>query len=47
MWDGDVGEVVGAKGDGAFLKRGKSTLLTGQMGRQATGMMKGEWGYWV
>ncbi|KAI1337978.1 hypothetical protein F5Y15DRAFT_388495 [Xylariaceae sp. FL0016] len=47
MWDGDAEGVVGAKGDGEFLKRGKSTLLTGQMGRQATGMMKGEWGYWV
>ncbi|CAJ2510132.1 Uu.00g060320.m01.CDS01 [Anthostomella pinea] len=47
MWDRDGGGVLGRKGDGAFLKRGKSTILTGQMGRQATGMLKGEWGYWA
>ncbi|KAI0015347.1 hypothetical protein F4780DRAFT_787076 [Xylariomycetidae sp. FL0641] len=47
MWDRDDGRVVGRMGEGRFLKRGKSTILTGQMGRQATGMLKGEGAYWM
>jgi dihydropyrimidinase len=46
-WDRDGGGVVGNKSSGAFLKRGKSTLLTGQMGRQSMGMTKGERSYWA
>ncbi|KAH9903525.1 hypothetical protein F4778DRAFT_780912 [Xylariomycetidae sp. FL2044] len=46
-WDRDGEGVVGAKGDGQFLKRGKSTILTGQMGRQATGMLRGEQDFWM
>lgn len=46
-WDRDGGGVVGEKGDGVFLKRGKSTVLTGQMGRTGVGMMKGEQSYWM
>ncbi|KAI0480177.1 hypothetical protein GGR56DRAFT_257547 [Xylariaceae sp. FL0804] len=46
-WDCDGAGVVGRKGDGEFLRRGRSTLLTGQMGRGATGMLKGEMGYWT
>lgn len=46
-WDRDGKGVLGSKGDGAFLKRGKSSILTGQMGRRATGMMDGERDYWV
>ncbi|KAK7960457.1 hypothetical protein PG988_011671 [Apiospora saccharicola] len=46
VWDRDGGGVIGNKDDGAFLKRGKSTILTGQMGRTGVGMMKGEQSYW-
>ncbi|ORY68460.1 uncharacterized protein BCR38DRAFT_132705 [Pseudomassariella vexata] len=46
VWDRGNGGVAGCKGDGMFLKRGKSTLLTGQMGRGANGMMKDESSYW-
>lgn len=46
-WDRDGAGVIGTKSDGQFLRRGKSTILTGQMGRQATGMMDGEWKYWI
>ncbi|KAI0154154.1 hypothetical protein GGR57DRAFT_117896 [Xylariaceae sp. FL1272] len=46
-WDRDNGGVKAVKGDGQFLKRGKSNILTGMMGRTATGMNKGEWGYWM
>ncbi|KAK6822409.1 hypothetical protein PG995_012131 [Apiospora arundinis] len=46
VWDRDNGGVTGEKGDGRFLKRGKSTILTGQMGRTGMGMMKGEQSYW-
>ncbi|KAK8091595.1 hypothetical protein PG997_001956 [Apiospora hydei] len=47
VWDRDGGGVVGEKGDGVFLKRGKSTILTGQMRRTGIGMMKGEQAYWT
>ncbi|OAA62903.1 dihydropyrimidinase [Niveomyces insectorum RCEF 264] len=47
VWDRDHGGVLGAKGDGAFLMRKRSRILTGQMGRTATGMTKGEWGSWM
>lgn len=46
-WDRDGAGVVGGKSDGRFLRREKSTILTGQMGRRATGMMDGEWKYWL
>lgn len=46
-WDRDGAGVVGSPSDGQFLRRGKSTILTGQMGRRATGMMEGEWKYWI
>ncbi|KAK8015971.1 Dihydropyrimidinase [Apiospora marii] len=47
VWDRDGGQVIGGKGDGVFLKRGKSNILTGQMGRTGVGMMKGEQSYWM
>lgn len=47
MWDRDGEGVVGTKSDGQFLRRSKSNILTGQMGRRATGMMEGEWKYWI
>jgi dihydropyrimidinase len=46
-WDRDAGGVKGKMGDGQFLKREKSTILTGMTGRTATGMARGEWGYWM
>lgn len=46
-WDRDGNGAVGSKFDGQFLKRAKSTILTGQMGRTVTGMMDGEWKYWL
>ncbi|KAI0127409.1 hypothetical protein BJ170DRAFT_371569 [Xylariales sp. AK1849] len=46
-WDRDGNGVIGNKGDGLFQKRGKSTMLTGQMGRQPTGMLRGELSYWT
>ncbi|KAK8109170.1 hypothetical protein PG984_014971 [Apiospora sp. TS-2023a] len=46
VWDRDGEGVVGKKEDGLFLRRGKSTILTGQMGRTGVGMMKGEQSYW-
>lgn len=47
VWDRDGGGILGSKDQGRFLKREKSTILTGQMGRTATGMMNGEWKYWI
>lgn len=47
VWDRDAGGMKGSKNDGSFLRRAKSTILTGQMGRTATGMMDGEWKYWM
>ncbi|KAF4120835.1 dihydropyrimidinase [Geosmithia morbida] len=35
------------KGDGEFLERQTSAVLTGQVGRTAMGMRDGEWGYWL
>ncbi|KAJ9157397.1 D-hydantoinase [Pleurostoma richardsiae] len=46
-WDRDAGGVKVKMGDGQFLKREKSTILTGMTGRTATGMARGEWGYWM
>ncbi|ETS75377.1 hypothetical protein PFICI_12321 [Pestalotiopsis fici W106-1] len=45
-WDRDGAGVTAKLGDGEYLKREKSTLLTGQMGRQPTGMLAGELSYW-
>lgn len=47
VWDRDHGGLLGAKGDGSFLKRNRSRILAGQMGRTATGMNPGEWGSWM
>lgn len=47
VWDKDGDGVIGQRSDGQFLRRAKSTILTGQMGRRATGMMDGEWNYWT
>jgi dihydropyrimidinase len=47
VWNRDDGGLVGGKSDGQYLRRGKSTILTGQMGRIATGMMDGERDYWM
>lgn len=46
-WDRDGKGIIGSKADGAFLKRGKSSILMGQMGRRVTGMMDGERDYWA
>lgn len=46
-WDRDGAGVIGTKTDGQFLRREKSTILTGQMGRRVAGMMEGEWQYWL
>lgn len=46
-WDRDGKGISGSKADGLFLKRAKSSILTGQMGRRATGMMDGEREYWA
>lgn len=46
-WDRDNGGVLGSKGDGGFLMRSRSRILTGQMGRTATGMGNGEWASWM
>ncbi|CAN8104895.1 unnamed protein product [Discula destructiva] len=46
-WDRDGEGVVGTTLDGQFLRRGKSSILTGQMGQRATGMMEGEWKFWA
>lgn len=47
VWDRDGNGLLGSKSDGDFLRRVKSSILTGQMGRRATGMMDGERGYWA
>ncbi|KAL2283234.1 hypothetical protein FJTKL_10113 [Diaporthe vaccinii] len=47
VWDRDGDGMLGSKLDGHFLRRAKSSILTGQMGRRAMGMMDGERGYWV
>lgn len=46
-WDRDGGGVLGSKSDGQFLKRAKSSILTGQMGRRVAGMMEDERQYWL
>lgn len=46
-WNRDGKGVVGTASDGKFLKRDKSSILTGQMGQRATGMMEDEWRYWL
>lgn len=47
VWDRDGGGILGSKSDGHFLRRSKSSILTGQMGRRAMGMMDGEREYWA
>lgn len=46
-WDRDGDGVIGSKSDGQFLRRAKSSILTGQMGRRVAGMMEGERQYWM
>lgn len=46
-WDRDGDGVIGSKSDGEFLRRAKSTILTGQMGRRVAGMMEDERKYWM
>lgn len=46
-WDRDGAGVVAAQGDGEFVRRTRSTLLTGQLGRGPTGMMRDELSYWT
>jgi dihydropyrimidinase len=47
VWDRDGKGVIGSKSDGLFLERARSSILTGQMGRLATGMLDGEREYWA
>ncbi|CAK7200633.1 hypothetical protein SEUCBS139899_003331 [Sporothrix eucalyptigena] len=47
VWDRDSGGVLGQPGDGQYLARTKSRILTGQAGRTATGMGYGERGSWM
>ncbi|CAK7229974.1 hypothetical protein SBRCBS47491_007429 [Sporothrix bragantina] len=47
VWDRDNGGVLGARGDGQYLPRTKSRILTGQAGRTATGMHYGERASWM
>lgn len=47
VWHRDGGGVVGAKGYGNFLKRKKGTVVTGQTGGIARGMMHGERELWL
>lgn len=47
VWDRDGNGMLGSKSDGQFLRRAKSNILTGQIGRRAMGMMDGERGYWA
>ncbi|KAH8888433.1 D-hydantoinase [Thozetella sp. PMI_491] len=46
-WDRDNGGVLGAMGSGQFLKRNRSTILTGQTGQPALGMKGDERSYWM
>lgn len=46
-WDRDGDGVIGSQSDGQFLKRAKSSILTGQMGRRVAGMMEDERQYWM
>lgn len=47
VWDRDGDGILGSKADGHFLRRAKSSILTGQMGRRAAGMTEGERAYWA
>lgn len=47
VWDRDNGGVLGQPGDGQYLPRTKSRILTGQPGRTATGMGYGERKAWA
>ncbi len=46
-WDRDGAGVVGAKGDGQFLKRKRSSILTGKTGQPALGMTGDEQSFWM
>ncbi|ERS96483.1 dihydropyrimidinase [Sporothrix schenckii 1099-18] len=47
VWDRDHGGVLGQPGDGQYLPRTKSRILTGQPGRTAVGMGYGERKAWM
>ena len=47
IWDRDGGGIVGAKGQGNFLKRGRGQMLVGRSGRVTPGMKIGERGLWM
>ena len=47
VWDRDHGGVLGKPGDGQYLARTRSRILTGQPGRTATGMNYGERAAWM
>lgn len=47
VWDRDAKGMLGSKSGGNFLRRARSSILTGQMGRRPTGMMDGERDHWA
>jgi len=52
MWDADAVKsedrgIVGAKGQGKFLKRGKGQVVMGRTGNVPRGMAEGERAYWL
>ncbi|CAK7262730.1 hypothetical protein SEPCBS119000_000132 [Sporothrix epigloea] len=47
VWDRDNGGVLGQPGNGQYLPRTKSRILTGQAGRTVTGMHCGEKTSWM
>ena len=46
VWDRDSRGILGRKGDGQFMKRGKSSIVTGKSGLLPTGMFSGEPQHW-
>ena len=46
VWDRDRGGVLGEQNYGKFLKRGKSSILTGRPGTVPQGMFRGETDLW-
>ncbi|CAI7574774.1 unnamed protein product [Penicillium glandicola] len=47
IWNRECGGIIGEKGYGAFLKRGRGQLVTGKMQQPVTGMVANERGYWM
>lgn len=46
VWNADFNSVVGQKGYGQFLRRGKGELLVGKTGEMPRGMLSGERSFW-